>query len=156
MTLRHLFRSEELATLLNRLGHSESYRFSLELETAIAKSLEETSSYMSTQIIMNPTEPSLFHSDFDNFDQLLNVLEGKGSVHTAHVIMLQEVSGELSGAKDTLTTVARTKEQRLEICQLELTECYVTARKSPGFHFQQKSIPGGQEAQQHSTRINLL
>ena len=156
MTLRHLFRSEELTTLLNRLGHSESYRFSLELETAIAKSLEEASSYLSTQIIMNTAEPSLFHSDFDNFDQLLNVLEGKGSVHTAHGIMLQEVSGESSGVKHTLTTVARTKEQHIEIHLPELTYCYVTSRKSPGFDFQQKSIPGGQEALQHSARINLL
>ena len=49
-----------------------------------------------------------------------------------------------------------TKEQHFEICHSELPECYVIARKSPGFHFQQKAIPGGQEAQQNATRLNLL
>jgi hypothetical protein len=36
MALRHWFRSAEITTLLNRLGHSETYSFYLELETSIA------------------------------------------------------------------------------------------------------------------------
>ena len=32
MTLRHMFRSAELITLISRLGHSENYSYSLELE----------------------------------------------------------------------------------------------------------------------------
>ena len=41
MTLRHLFRSAKLSILMNRLGHSESYSFSLELEIALIEALEK-------------------------------------------------------------------------------------------------------------------
>ena len=54
MTVRHLFRSRELTTMLNRLGHSETYRFALGLETAIAKALQGSSKLLSTQIVANP------------------------------------------------------------------------------------------------------
>ena len=39
--------------MLKRLGHSETYRFTLKLETAIAKVLQESSSLVSTQIVVN-------------------------------------------------------------------------------------------------------
>ena len=34
-TIRHLYRGKQLTTILNRLGHCESYDFGLELETAL-------------------------------------------------------------------------------------------------------------------------
>ena len=40
--------------MLNRLGHSETYRFAPELETAIAKVLHRSSNLLSTQIVVNP------------------------------------------------------------------------------------------------------
>ena len=40
--------------MLNRLGHSENYRFALELETAIAKVLQGSSNLLSPQIVVNP------------------------------------------------------------------------------------------------------
>ena len=73
---------------MNKLGHAESYSFSLELETALAVALEEASTLLTPQIIKNPTGPSIFHSDFDNFDQFVNDLSGSGSIHTTHGIML--------------------------------------------------------------------
>ena len=76
---------------MNRLGHCENYSFSLELETAIAQALNEDSTTLSKKIVSQPKGPSVFHSEFDNFDQLVNSLSGGGSVHTAHGIMLQEV-----------------------------------------------------------------
>ena len=54
MTVRHLFRSRELTTMPKRLGHSETYRFTLELETAIAKVLHGSSNLLSTQIVVSP------------------------------------------------------------------------------------------------------
>uniref|UniRef100_UPI003AF96FDB hypothetical protein n=1 Tax=Thiolapillus sp. TaxID=2017437 RepID=UPI003AF96FDB len=39
--------------MLNRLGHSETYRFALKLETAIAKEVQESSN-LSPQIVVNP------------------------------------------------------------------------------------------------------
>ncbi len=91
MTLHHLFRSSQLSTLINWLGHVESYTFTLELETAFAAALDKVSDVLSTQIVRNPTVPSFFHSDFDNFDQFINTQSGNGSIHTAHGIMLQEI-----------------------------------------------------------------
>ena len=67
MTLRHLFRSAKLSTLINKLGHAESYSFSLELETAVtalATALDDASSLLTPQLVRNPSAPSLFHSDF--------------------------------------------------------------------------------------------
>ena len=55
MTLRHLFRSKEFTTLMNRFGHCESYSFSLEAETPIVKALEESCSLLSSQIVCNPS-----------------------------------------------------------------------------------------------------
>ena len=76
---------------MNWFGLCENYSFSLELETAIAAAVRLNSSILTDKIIRNPVEPSVFHSEFDNYDQLINDLSGNGSIHTAHGIMLQEV-----------------------------------------------------------------
>ena len=92
MTLRHMFRSAELITLISRPGHSENYSYSLELETALATMVQQSSNMLTSQIIRNPAGNSLFHSDFDNFDKFT----ATGSVHTANGIMLQEVQASWS------------------------------------------------------------
>ena len=61
MTARHLHRSKHLATILHRLGHCESYDFGLELETAMAKALDETSNWLTPQIVKGEGG-ILFHS----------------------------------------------------------------------------------------------
>ena len=137
MTLHHLFRSKELTTLMNRFGHCES--FSLEVETAIAKALKETSSLLSSQIVCNPTVPYVFHSDFDNFDQFVNDLSGTGSVHTANGIMLQDLEevdspSNAGGELPDIPSVERTKQRCLDLDFVsELPVCCVTNRKSPNF-----------------------
>lgn len=78
MTFRHLFRSHKLTTLTNRFGHIENYRFSLELDNAIAQALQEDSNHQTTQIVLDPSVPAVFHSEFDNFDQFLCVFEDRG------------------------------------------------------------------------------
>ena len=75
------------------MGHYENYSLSLELETAIAKATQASSATLSTQIVRAPQQASIFHSEFDNFDQLLNNLMGKESIHTAHGIMIQDIAG---------------------------------------------------------------
>ena len=67
MTVRHLYRSKHLATILNRLGHCESYDFGLELETAMAKALDETSTLLTPQIVKGEGT-ILFHSEWDNLN----------------------------------------------------------------------------------------
>ena len=53
-SLRHLFRSEELNSLIFRLGHCESYSFTLELETAIENSQQLSSQIVALTIVSNP------------------------------------------------------------------------------------------------------
>ena len=87
-----MFHSSEVTNLLNHLGHSEGYPFSLELDTAIAEASQISSTFLTIQIVCSPDVPFIFHSEFDNFDQLVNHSTGKGSVHTVHGIMLQELT----------------------------------------------------------------
>lgn len=79
-----MFRSSELITLISRMRHCEHYCFPTELETALAIMVEQSSNLLTNQVVTNPPENSMFHSDFDNFDQFT----ATGSVHTAHGIML--------------------------------------------------------------------
>ena len=76
---------------MNKLGHSESNSFSLELETALAETLEEIHTVQTPQIIQNSHRSSLFYCDFDNFDQFVNDLFGADSIHACQGIMLQNI-----------------------------------------------------------------
>ena len=122
---------------MNRFGHCENYSFSLELETAIAAAVRLNSSILTDKIIRNPVEPSVFHSEFDNYDQLINDLSGKGSIHTARRIMLQEVDETVKKSNSTLLSIPREKKRSLP-SQLpsHLDECYISQRKSPVLNIQ--------------------
>lgn len=158
MTLRHLFRSAQLITLMNRFGHSESYSFSLELETAIGQALQQSSSLLSRQIVCDPAEPTLFHSDFDNFDQFVSSLTGSGSIHTAHGIMMQEVSsGAARDSNDPDPPLLRTKERSLAIQhENALPPCYVNRKACPDFRVRHWKENDGEEAFGQSSKKNLL
>ena len=51
MTLGHLSRSVKLSMLMYKLGHSESYFFLLELETALTEALKKAHTIITMQII---------------------------------------------------------------------------------------------------------
>ena len=53
MTVRHLFRSKELMTVLNRFGHFENCSFIVELKIAIANQLEKVFSLITKEIVKN-------------------------------------------------------------------------------------------------------
>ena len=94
VTSQHWFRSERLVALLNRIRHPETYSFSIKLEIALTQAVDETPGLLSTQIVRSPIDLWAIHSEFDNFDHLLNDLAGMQSVHIAHGIMLQDIQGE--------------------------------------------------------------
>ena len=50
-TVKHVFRSKQLTMIFRRHGDSESYEFGLELETALAKALEDVSIYRTDKIV---------------------------------------------------------------------------------------------------------
>ena len=139
MTLRNLFRSAKLSILMNKLGHSESYSFSLKRETALAEALKEAHTLLALQIIRNPHCPSFFHSDFDNFDQFVNDLSGTGSIYTCHEIMLQNISCEptvdenkTDSQAESLLSLPRTEGRSLKsLTNDTLPPCYMNTRDSP-------------------------
>ncbi|XP_052262094.1 uncharacterized protein LOC127865978 [Dreissena polymorpha] len=50
-TVRHLYRSKILTTMLSRLGHCESYDFSLELETSLARAINDSTTTLTPLIV---------------------------------------------------------------------------------------------------------
>lgn len=78
-----------MITLLNRLGHCENYTYALELEAALADALEAASSVLTPKIVFG-IYSLVFHSAWDNFDQLIRAIRGITSIHTAHGVMFQE------------------------------------------------------------------
>ncbi|KAL5022875.1 hypothetical protein ScPMuIL_002030 [Solemya velum] len=156
LTLHHMFRSKQLIAIsTGLLGHCENYPFALELETAIAEAAEQSSQMLSSQIIREPGEMSVFHSEFDNFDQMINTLTGSGSVHTAHGIMLQEVSSNVA-VPSNAPTIPRSKRRTLEVTSVELPDCYVTQRKSPKLDIRQQQYTEGPPALKTSSNRQLL
>jgi len=89
-TLRHLYRSKQLTTILSRLGHCETHDFSLELETALAKALDEVSTFLTPQIITGEGN-EVFHLEWDNMNKITTNIHGSNVVNSAAGIMIQEV-----------------------------------------------------------------
>ena len=90
-TLRHLYRSKLLTTILNRLGQCESYDVGLELETALAKAIGEVSTKLTPQIILRDRN-EVYHMEWDNLNVLTTSIHGSNVVNsTTGVIMIQEI-----------------------------------------------------------------
>ena len=118
--------------------------------------LEEASSVLTPQIVPNPSGPSLFHSDFDNFDQYVNDLSGSGSVHTAHGIMIQNVQQNQVVSDPFIPSVPKTGKRSLLTTEPDsLPPCYIKLRNSPQMTIKQLSIPGSEGALSKSEVINL-
>ena len=62
ITIRHLYRSKQLTTILNRLCHCESYSFGIKLKTAMAYALEEANTYLTPQIVSGESN-EVFHNE---------------------------------------------------------------------------------------------
>ena len=90
LTVRHLFRSKQLTMILNRLGHSETYSFGLELETALAKALDEVSTYLTPHIVTGEGN-LVFRCEWDNLNKTTTNVIGNNIVNSAGGIMVQEV-----------------------------------------------------------------
>ena len=115
-TIRHLYRSKQLTTILNRLCHCESYSFGIELETAMAKAVEEMSTYLTPQIVTGE-DNEVFHGEWDNLNKILTNVTGSNVVNIAAGIMLQESKSDIdsTSTERTISAAKRTKERSLKI-----------------------------------------
>lgn len=89
-TVRHLYRSKQLTTILSRLGHCETYDFGLEIETALAKALDEVSTTLTPQIVTGEGN-EVFHLEWDNLNKITTNIHGSNVVNSTGGIMIQEV-----------------------------------------------------------------
>ncbi|CAJ1066364.1 hypothetical protein KUCAC02_020132%2C partial [Xyrichtys novacula] len=110
-TVRHLFRSKQLTTILNRLGHSETYDFGLELETALAKALDEVSTYRTHQIVTGEGN-LVFHCEWDNLNKTTTSVHSSNIVNSAGGIMVQEVKPGFESNKVRMLRIIDKSQQR--------------------------------------------
>ena len=131
-TIRHLFRSKQLTTILNRLGHCESYHFGEELETAIAKAIDENQEYITPEIL-GAEHNLVFHSEWDNLNKVLTNVTGSNIVNSAGGIMLQEVSESSTPASKKLPKSSRDKTRTIEPSIRILPPLEIYKRVGPRF-----------------------
>ena len=153
MTFRYLYRSSELVTRINRFGHSENYSFSFEFENALAISVQESSQMLTSQIVRHPGGESLFHSDFDSFDQNT----ASSSIHTPHGIMLQEVE-KLEETSLSIPEVYKSVQQGLHLRHTtnQLPDCFVSTRKCTPYDITRWTCPVGIAAENTADQWNML
>ena len=93
-TIRHLYRGKKLVTIINRLGHCESYNFIMELDNAMAMALEEVSSLVTPQIVTGENN-ELLHMEWDNLNKITTNIHGNNVVNHTGGIMIQEVKRDV-------------------------------------------------------------
>ena len=89
MSVRHLTGSAELVTLLNRYGHCQYYTKVMELETAMAYSVQKKDSVLPSNISVFGND--VCHTCWDNFDLNEETASGSDTTHSTHGIVVQEV-----------------------------------------------------------------
>ena len=101
-----------MTQIFNRLGHSESYSFGLEIETALAEALDEVSTYLTPHIVVGEGN-AVFHSEWDNLNKITTNLTGSNVVNSTAGIMLQEVKpGVKPQNSRTLPELERDKKKK--------------------------------------------
>jgi len=86
-----MYRSKKLTIILNKLGHCESYDFGLELETVMAKAIDEVSTYLIPQIITGEGN-AIFPCEWDNLNKILTNVHGSNVVNSADGRMIQTLA----------------------------------------------------------------
>ena len=124
MTLRHLTGSAEIVTLVNRFGHCASYSRVLELETSMYKATDEREGVIPSTI--SPNRNAVTHLCRDNFNLKEETSSGAGTTHTAHGIIIQEVSENTEN--NTVTPMTsdqpRTKSRSARCTSEDIEACY--------------------------------
>lgn len=77
-----MLRSKQLIKILYRLGHSKTYDFGLEMETALAKALDEVSTYLMPQIVTGEGKV-VFHCEWDNLNKITTNVHGSNIDNSA-------------------------------------------------------------------------
>ena len=90
--LHSLAGTKKVIGIIHKLGHSISYNTVCEIETAQAECASVASKSLNVLALQpNLPEQTVFtHFWVDNFDLKINRIGGGGSIHTTHLMALQE------------------------------------------------------------------
>lgn len=136
-----------------QIGHAESYSYSLDLETALATALGETSSVLAPYVVCNSSGPSLLHSDFDNCDQYIDDISRSWSVHTSHGNMMQNIQ---NGQAVSDPFAKDWKEVLIDITKPDsLPSCSISQRNSPQMIIIRLFVSGSEDTFSKSKMVNL-
>ena len=95
------------------MGHSESYDFGLEVETALAEAIDDVSSFRTPQIATGE-DNEVFHVEWDNLNKINTNVYGLNVVNSTGGIMIQEVKPNIDIAD---------KDRNLPLKQWNKTRC---------------------------------
>ena len=131
MTLRHLTGSAEVITLVNRFGHCASYSRVIELETAMCKAIDARQGVIPSTI--SPNRNLVTHLCWDNFDLTEETPSGAGTTHTAHGIIIPEVSTAKENISESPEEFdqARAKSRSAKCTSQNIEPCYAKKMVEP-------------------------
>lgn len=131
MTIRHLTGSAEIVTIVNRFGHCASYSYLLELETAMCDSITDRVGILPPS--MQVEDSKVTHFCWDNFDLTEETTTGTGTTHSAHGIIIQEVSINTGSRQPDggNRSVSRTKKRSVSYIPHQITPCFAKPKAEP-------------------------
>ena len=108
------------------MGHSGSYDFGLEVETALEEAIDDSSSFLTPQIATGE-DNEIFHVELDNLNKIITNVHGSNVVNNTGGIMIQEVK---------LNTDIVNKDRTLPLKQRNKTRCLEVGNPAtlPPFH----------------------
>ena len=116
---------------VNRFGHCASYSRVIELETAMCKAIDERQGVIPSTI--SPNRNLVTHLCWDNFDLTEETPSGAGTTHTAHGIIIQEVSTAKENISESPEEFdqARTKSRSAKCTSQNIEPCYAKNKVEP-------------------------
>ena len=115
--------SKQLINILNRLGHSVSHSFLLELETTMSDSIQVNSEDLSPSIMRNNN--LITHFCWDNLDLNEETASGAGTTHSTYGIVLQEIRSQPYVSPQQTYEVERTENRSITYEPQELEPCFI-------------------------------
>ena len=139
MAVRHLTGSAEVITILNRYGQGQSYSRTLELETAMCKSVTSSESVLPRNISRD--NDAVIHLCYDNFDLDEETPSGSGTTHSTHGIVIQEIRDpEITTAVAEADTTPRSRDRSVTPIEVQIRPCYAKAKVDPTFDVQTSKV----------------
>ena len=111
---------------MNKLGHCESYNFSLELETALCKAIDQAPPLLSPNILKGISN-EVFISVWDNCDFKLSAIHGLSTYHSCNCLMCQEISAITDARAPKRKDVSQTTRYLLHSFLNAIDQTYCTS-----------------------------